>query len=141
MTRWHYFVADKLKMKDTKFLTEVSNYPVVEDLYLISDLLITDYSSVMFDYSLLDKPMYFYTYDLLEYREELRGTYFNIEELAPGPVVENMNQLVHAINHNLGNTNKLKQKRGKFIKQFNPHQTGKAAELVAEKVFLNNKLY
>lgn len=49
---------------------------------MISDLLITDYSSVMFDYALLHKPMLFFTYDLEEYSEQLRGVYVDIEKEA-----------------------------------------------------------
>ena len=66
-------------------------------LYLASDLLITDYSSVMFDYSLLKRPMLFFAYDLDNYRENLRGFYFDFLEEVPGPVSRDTEQLIKDI--------------------------------------------
>ena len=57
--------------------------------------MITDYSSVMFDYSLLHRHMYFYAYDLDKYRDSIRGFYFNFLEDIPGPVSQNTDELIH----------------------------------------------
>lgn len=87
--RAHYLVADSLQ--------HVTNYPNIynfskdidiSELYLIADLLVTDYSSVFFDYANLKRPMLFYAYDIEHYRDNLRGFYFDIESEAPGPVIK-----------------------------------------------------
>src|SRR5699024_5117298 len=59
-----------------------------------SDVLITDYSSVFFDYANLRTPILFFTYDLEKYRDELRGFYFNFEEQAPGPLLKSTNDII-----------------------------------------------
>lgn len=70
----------------------------ISDLYLISDLLITDYSSVMFDYANLKRPMLFYAYDLKHYAGDIRGFYFDYRSELPGPVVEKEEDFYKAIN-------------------------------------------
>ena len=73
----------------------------IRDRYISSDLLITDYSSVFFDYANLKKPMIFYMYDLAAYRDEIRGFYLGLEEL-PGPIVETEEELISVIPQVLG---------------------------------------
>jgi CDP-glycerol glycerophosphotransferase len=65
----------------------VSAYPDVNDLYLASDALVTDYSSAMVDYAVTGKPILLHVPDLTRYRDDLRGHYLELEEVAPGPVV------------------------------------------------------
>ncbi|MBP5159920.1 MAG: CDP-glycerol glycerophosphotransferase family protein, partial [Lachnospiraceae bacterium] len=69
----------------------------ITSLYIAADALITDYSSVMFDYSVLGRPMFFFTYDLERYREHLRGFYFDFEQEAPGPLSESTEKLADDI--------------------------------------------
>ena len=88
--RAHYLVAESLDELSThpnvfNFSTNVD----ISDLYLVSDLLVTDYSSVFFDYANLKRPMLFYAYDYEHYRDNLRGFYFDLEKDAPGPFVVN----------------------------------------------------
>jgi CDP-glycerol glycerophosphotransferase len=74
---------------------DVSTYPQINDLFKVTDLLITDYSSMMFDYSVTGRPMLFYTPDLDEYTDpKVRGAYFDLEEVAPGPVVRTVPEVV-----------------------------------------------
>ena len=70
----------------------------IRELYLIADLLVTDYSSVFFDYANLKRPMIFFVYDIEEYRDNLRGFYFDFEEKAPGPLVKTTEGLIAEIN-------------------------------------------
>ena len=80
--RVHYLVASKFSFDDYEgFIYNVSNYDDINHLYLIADLLITDYSSVFFDYGILKKPMLFYMYDLEDYKDSIRGFYFGIDKL------------------------------------------------------------
>ncbi len=79
------------------FVFDVTHYPDITDLYLISDVLITDYSSVMFDFAGTGRPMLFFTYDLERYRDKLRGFYFDFEAEAPGPLVRTTDEVVEAL--------------------------------------------
>jgi CDP-glycerol glycerophosphotransferase len=76
---------------------DVTRYPDIADLYLISDVLITDYSSAMFDFAGTGRPMLFFTYDLERYRDELRGFYFDFEAEAPGPLLNTSDELIQAL--------------------------------------------
>lgn len=94
LLRVHYFVASRFDFdKYTDFVINVSNLDDITPLYTISDVLITDYSSVFFDYSNLKRPMLFYMYDLDDYAEGIRGFYFDIDEI-PGPKIRTEEELI-----------------------------------------------
>ncbi len=95
-------------------------------LYLVCDMLITDYSSVMFDFSILKKPMLFYCYDIEEYRDVLRGFYFDFLEEAPGPVAETTYELIQTIKNY--DYNEYKTKYEAFVNKFNHADDGRASE-------------
>ena len=76
---------------------DVTGFPDTSRLLLAADALITDYSSVMFDFSVTGKPMYFLVPDIEHYRGELRGFYFDLVAHAPGPVVRTQDELVAAL--------------------------------------------
>lgn len=100
--RMHYLISNALDISDySDFVYDYSNYPNISDLYLVSDLLITDYSSVFFDYAYLKRPILFYPYDYHLYKEELRGFYLNYEKDLPGKIAKNSKQLLEEINHAL----------------------------------------
>ncbi len=95
--RLHYLVANKLDV--SKFKGKVFDYSSLDDinrLYIISDILITDYSSVFFDYSNLKRPILFYMYDLDEYQSSVRDFYIDLDEL-PGPIIKKEEELLQAI--------------------------------------------
>ena len=76
---------------------DVTRYPDVADLFLAADVLVTDYSSVMFDFALTDRRIVLMAPDLEQYRDAERGFYFDIEEKAPGPLVRTTDEVVEAI--------------------------------------------
>lgn len=78
------------------FIIDLSDYDDINELMLISDVLISDYSSVIFEYALLEKPMYFYAPDLVEYIKE-RDFYFNYEDFVPGKIIKSTNDLINSI--------------------------------------------
>jgi CDP-glycerol glycerophosphotransferase len=84
---------------DSAFTFNVSNYNDIQDLYVISDVLITDYSSVFFDFAVLKKPIIFYPYDIDVYREKLRGFYFKYEDIVPGKIVLTEDDLITHLIH------------------------------------------
>lgn len=97
LVRRHSNVVDSVPGAGDGFVHDVSAYPDIADLYLISDILVTDYSSVMFDFAHLRRPMLFFTYDLEHYRDTLRGFYFDFEREAPGPLLSTSKELVDAV--------------------------------------------
>ncbi len=95
--RAHYFIAKRLNLKAFEgFVYDVSDVNDINELYLVSDLLVTDYSSVFFDYANLRRPMFFLVYDYQEYKNQVRDLYFDLQEL-PGPIVETQQALVREI--------------------------------------------
>jgi len=79
------------------FVRDVADYPDVQELLLAADVLVTDYSSLMFDFAVTGRPMLFFTYDLAHYRDELRGFTFDFEHDAPGPLLATSEQLIAAL--------------------------------------------
>ncbi len=139
--RAHYFVANTFGFERYKdFVFDVSNYSDINDLYNISDALITDYSSVMFDFAILKRPMFFYMYDLEKYQNKLRDFYFSLSEL-PGPISTNMDELARDIGKYLGGKDDFGvfEKYEKFNKKFNKLSDGKATERVVKECFDDRK--
>ncbi len=127
----HYLVGEQLDLRKYEgFLYQFSAASDIAELYLVSDLLITDYSSVMFDYSLLRRPMLFYTYDLEEYKDSLRGFYFDFLGEAPGPIVITNQQLVQEIEDY--DFLKYQEKYDAFQRKYNHADHGDAAKQVVD---------
>ena len=128
--RAHYFVANQFNFeKYNGFVYDMSRLDDINELYLISDLLITDYSSVFFDYANLERPILFYMYDLEEYANEIRGFYFDLNIL-PGPIVKDEDNLILEIKR-LENWEK-DEKYNSFNKRFNYLDDGRASRRVSE---------
>ena len=94
--RAHYEVINVLGMLDDGFCYNLSNYPVLNDLIIISDLLISDYSGVYFEFSITGKPMLNFAYDL-ELYEKYRGLYLDLHEVMPGRVNKTEDELLDEI--------------------------------------------
>jgi CDP-glycerol glycerophosphotransferase len=98
LIRGHQLVANSV---DTSmfggFARNVSHYPDISDLYLVADVLVTDYSSVMFDFVNTGRPMVFFTHDLEAYRDDLRGFYVDFEAEAPGPLLGHTTEVADAV--------------------------------------------
>jgi len=97
LVRLHSNIVDGVPNAGDGFVYDVSLYPEIAELYLISDVLVTDYSSAMFDYAGTRRPMLFFTYDLADYRDRLRGFYFDFAAEAPGPLLETSAALIEAL--------------------------------------------
>jgi CDP-glycerol glycerophosphotransferase len=114
---------------------DVTGYPDVSELFLVADALITDYSSVMFDYSVTGKPMFFFAPDLEHYREQLRGFYFDLDSAAPGPVVQRAEELVELVRSRDQVAARYAEKYAAWRNRFNPRDDGgSAARVVARLV-------
>lgn len=133
--RMHYLVADQLDLNDYEgFVYNFSHYKDINDLYLMADMLITDYSSVFFDYANLKRPMIFYVYDLEEYRDTLRGFYFDFETKAPGPLVRTTDGLIDEIKKVDQDGFQITERHEEFYKQFCYLEDGQASERVVRRL-------
>lgn len=136
LLRTHYFISDSLDTTGLEgFAYNFSKYDDITELYLISDIIITDYSSVFFDYANLKRPMLFYTYDLDKYRDVLRGFYIDIEEELPGPLLFTTAEVIDAIKNIDSVSEKYAAKYDVFYEKYCGWEDGHAAENVAKRVF------
>ncbi len=109
-------------------LLDVTLYPDLADLYLVADVMITDYSSTMFDFSVTGKPMIFFAPDIDQYSGSLRGTYFDLKESAPGPVVASTEQVIQAWRNLDHISREYASAYAAWRARFNPYDDGHAAE-------------
>ncbi len=130
LTRVHYFMTDRLRPVEVPGVVDVSWYPDMAELYAAADVLVTDYSSSMFDFAVTGKPLVFYAYDLETYRDVDRGFYFDFEPVAPGPLVTTQEALTAALT-DLPQVRRTYAKRyAKFRRTFTPLDDGHATERV-----------
>ncbi|MFF3007314.1 CDP-glycerol glycerophosphotransferase family protein [Kitasatospora sp. NPDC057940] len=97
LIRPHAHVREPLPGAGDGFLFDCGDYPDPQELLLVADVLVTDYSSIMFDFAVTGRPVLFFTYDLEHYRDTLRGFYFDFEPQAPGPLVPTSAGLLGAL--------------------------------------------
>ncbi|MCH5252191.1 MAG: CDP-glycerol glycerophosphotransferase family protein [Lachnospiraceae bacterium] len=136
LLRTHYFVVDNLDLSPYDgFAYNVSQYNDIARLYLISDVLITDYSSVFFDYANLRRPMLFFTYDLEKYRSVLRGFYVDVEEELPGPMLFDTDEVLNALRNLPEIEKQYKEKYDRFYEKYCAWEDGNATRKVVETVF------
>ena len=136
LLRTHQYIADAIDTTGLEgFAYNVSNYDDISELYLISDMCITDYSSVFFDYANLKRPILFYTYDIEKYKNQLRGFYIDMNTEIPGPLLYTNEEVVHAIK-NIEQVNEdFKQRYEQFYQRFCHLDDGNASKNIVEKVF------
>lgn len=140
LLRTHYYIADSIDITGIEdFAFNVSKYNDISELYLISDLLITDYSSVFFDYANLRRPILFYTYDLEKYRDMLRGFYLDIEKEMPGPLLFTEEEVIAAIKDITNIEKRYQDKYDEFYERFCHVDDGNASKRIVERVFRNKQ--
>lgn len=134
--RMHYLIAEDLDLSSyNNFAFDASLHEDIRELYLIADMLITDYSSVFFDYAILQRPMLFYVYDIDTYRDQLRGFYIDFEKEAPGPLVKTTISLVEEIKKIESNSTPKLESIEKFHDKFCSLEDGRASERVVKELF------
>ncbi|NFG08704.1 CDP-glycerol--glycerophosphate glycerophosphotransferase, partial [Clostridium botulinum] len=109
------------------------SYEDIDDLMISSDLLITDYSSIIFEYAIMKKPMIFFAYDLPLYDNSLRGFYYNYTEFVPGPIAVNTEEIVEIIKYNKCDLNRISE----FKKKFNGYDDGEATKRIVKNILEN----
>lgn len=132
IVKYHYFITSKVDWLRFKgFIVDIDTD--IKDLYLMADIMMTDYSSTMFDYSILKRPMIFYTYDLEKYANN-RGFYFDFIETAPGPFLYTTEDLVDFLKGGKPDFTPFKEKLNAFHKKFTSLETGRASAVIADLV-------
>lgn len=133
LLRTHHYISDHIDVSGLgDFVINLSSYDDISEIYLISDICITDYSSVFFDYANLKRPILFYTYDFDKYKNQLRGFYIDMNTEVPGPLLYTSEQVVQAIEDIDEITEEYKERYDQFYDRFCCYDNGHASEHVAE---------
>lgn len=124
--RSHYEVAKVLGIEESEFIKNVSDYDNLNELMIVSDMLISDYSSIFFDYSILEKPMFCFAYDYEEYKEK-RGLYLDLKTELPCVVHRSEDSLLEDVINN--NYSQSIEKVKEFKAKYAPN-SGKSTDIV-----------
>lgn len=132
LVRAHYLNRPVLPPSVREKVVDVTGVHDITPLLVLADGLITDYSSLMFDYALLDRPMIFFAHDYDEYAGESRGTYFDLRQHAPGPVAETEEELFAAVADLKSAGPVYREARQRFVADFGEYDRGDATRQVVE---------
>ena len=131
----HYFIANSIDLsKYEGFVINVARYDEINELYLVSDIIMTDYSSVFFDFANLKRPIVFYMYDYDLYQSRLRDFYISLDEL-PGPITRTQEELEKCIINIETEFPKYERKYEDFNKKYTYLDDGNASERVIKEIF------
>ncbi len=136
LLRMHVLISNRLAVPEhlAGRVIDVSSYPNIQELYLAADALVTDYSSVFFDYALLRRPIVFYAPDLASYRDDVRGFYLDYERDLPGPVTMTEDdlglRLREALEHGVADP----EAHERFVRAYAPLDDGSASARVVDAV-------
>lgn len=137
--RAHYEVARHMNVEGYPLFTDVSSYPDLNELMIASDALITDYSSVCFDYAIMDKPMYCFAYDYDDYVSN-RGMYIDLREEFPGTIHYDEDSLLEDILHYEESRDELSRKtaefRNRYVSEYG-HGASSCADILCEELGLS----
>jgi CDP-glycerol glycerophosphotransferase len=134
LLRLHYMLTGRLDPAEHAAVRDVSFYPDVSELFLAADVLVTDYSSTMFDFAITGKPLLFYTYDLDDFENRVRGFYFDLASVAPGPLLETTEEVLDALADLPGVAARYARPYERFRQTFCHLEDGHATERVLERV-------
>jgi CDP-glycerol glycerophosphotransferase len=136
LIRGHHHMADDVPSGIRPgFVLNVTAYPDISELFLVSDALITDYSSMMCDFAVTGKPMVFYTYDLEDYRDNLRGFYLDFEAEVPGPLLATSDEVIGALADLDAVAASYRSRYEAFAAKFCSLDDGKAGARVCDRIF------
>jgi CDP-glycerol glycerophosphotransferase len=134
MLRLHYMLTERMEPVDHPAVREVSRHPDVAELYLAADVLVTDYSSTMFDFGVTSKPILLFAEDLDDYSSRLRGFYFDLAEAAPGPILASTAELIRALRDLPALQERNADRLRRFRDTFCHLEDGHATERVLDRV-------
>ena len=134
LIRGHSRTMGASERVDVPGVIDVTTYPNVTELFMASDAMITDYSSVMFDFSVTGRPMIFFVPDMDDYRDSIRGVYFDLSEVAPGPVLATQAQVVNAIRSMDVDAPRYADRYAAWQDRFNKLDDGRSSERVMNRL-------
>ena len=133
----HYFISEKIQIDDKlkEFVYDVSYYDDIQELLVISDILITDYSSVFYDFGFQkNKPVLFYAYDKDEYIKNWGGFYKEYDSYVPGPILYSTDELAEAIK-NKEILKDASERLENFMQDYDDYKDGRSTERVYKLLF------
>ena len=136
LVRTHVLISNRVEVPAgaEKSVLDVSTYPDIQELFLASDVLVTDYSSSFFDYALLGRPIVFYAYDLENYRDNLRGFYLPYDEATlPGPITQTQDELFDVLEAERS-PRRARRAGLAFARTYAPHDDGQASARVVDQL-------
>lgn len=137
LLRTHKNVTVPVTGEVTPFVLDVSGHPDVAELYLAADVLVSDYSSAVFDFAVTRKPIVLFAPDLDRYRDDVRGLYFDYEDWAPGPVTRTGDELAHELAAVAALADRSRRgvaRYEEFLERFCPFEDGRATERVLDRI-------
>jgi len=136
LIRLHHLIIDNLDLTGYgKFVTDVSSIEDTADLLVVTDILITDYSSIFFDFACSKRTMLFFMFDLEKYASELRGFYLDVHKDLPGPIIKDFDTLVDKLKHIDRVDEEYKERMDEFYDVMCGSQDGNASKRVVDEVF------
>jgi CDP-glycerol glycerophosphotransferase len=130
LLRLHYMLTGRYAAAGHDAIRDVSFHPEVAELYLAADVLVTDYSSTMFDFAVTGRPILLHTPDLDDYANRLRGFYFDLAEGAPGPLLTTTDELIAALRDLPAVSAACAERYARFRAAYCHLEDGRAAERV-----------
>ncbi len=131
IVKYHYLIMDAVDWSPYEgFIYHFDQSRDIAELFLVADILVTDYSSVMFDYSILKRPMFFFAYDFYKYKNELRGFYFSYSKEMPGPISTTTEELIEDIRNY--RPEEYEERYQSFMEKYNTLDDGMASERVLD---------
>ena len=131
LIKQHPLTADKFSIEGSSFAFDISKDIAIETALCAADIVITDYSSLIFEYALLERPMIFFAYDLAEY-EDARSFYFGYEGFVPGEIVVNTDEIISELRRL--ETDFDKEKIRRFRQDYMCACDGKSTERILNEV-------
>lgn len=139
LVKYHYYHLEFLndKLPDYSNILFLNDDDINQDVYPVLslvDFLITDYSSVFFDYLLKDKPVIFAPFDMERYLKDDRELYYNYDEITPGPKAKNWDELLDFIDNAIKHPDEYKQQRAEIRNIFNQYTDGNNSQRVFDEI-------
>ena len=134
LMRTHRNVTAPVPAQRPDLVVDVSAHPEIAELYLAADVLVSDYSSAIFDFAVTRKPIVLFAPDLDRYRDAVRGLYFDYESWAPGPVARNDEELAALLADLEPASQRHAAAYDDFLARFCPHEDGHATDRVLERI-------
>lgn len=138
----HPFVKSRPEVADEYkgFACDMTEYMSIDELLCAADICISDYSSLVFEYSLFERPLVFFAYDIDEYND-WRGFYYNYDELTPGPVYKTNEEIINYIKNidTMFDRQQVIDFKNKFMCSCDGHATERILKLVFKDALEANK--